>query len=59
LVALLTSIASAIISSVIGKINVMAGSLVSMVLSILIGFFMIIFNFGLYRMLESQFRPQQ
>jgi hypothetical protein len=58
-IGIVSSMVSGILSSVIGKINVFAGGLVSLFLSILVMFYVVIFNFGMYRMLESQFRPQK
>jgi hypothetical protein len=58
-IGIVSSIVSAILSSIIGRINPFAGALVSLALSVLSMFYMVIFNFGLFRMLESQFKPQK
>lgn len=58
-IGLLTGVVSGVLSTVIGKISVLAGGLVSIVLSVLIAFYMIIFNFGLYRMLGALFANRQ
>jgi len=58
-IGIVASLTSGILTSVIGKISPVAGGLVSIAFSFLITFYMVIFNYGLFHLLESQFRTQK